>query len=383
MKRTSTIAVRCGVACTLLLGCAGPRAGEPARAAGPPGSVISAAPMAAPSGASAWRIRYVSTGLDGKQIEVTGVVIAPNSQSKSKPVIGYAHGTLGIAKSCAPSTRDPKFKYITGLREMIAHGFVIAATDYPGLGSTGPHPYLVGISEGRAVLDSVRAARRITGPSASARFIPWGYSQGGHAALFAGQLARSYAPELQMAGIAAGAPPTDLHETMRFHIGQNQNRLLAAYLLSSWSSVYHLPLEQLIDKRAALAVRLAARSCLGTTADTVLAILHNAHLGTKFLNERMHKNPAWNRRFTENSPAVVKGAAYFVAQGLTDTIVPPNDTTAYVKRACLNGNRVAYARFPGLGHIAADADAAKSAAVWIAARFKGSPAASDCAASAR
>lgn len=339
--------------------------------------------MAAPSGAVAWRIRYVSTGLDGKRIQVTGAVIAPNSSSTNRPVIGYAHGTLGVAESCAPATRDPKFTYITGLQAMIAHGFVVAATDYPGLGSPGPHPYLVGISEGRAVLDAVRAARHISSTAASRRFIPWGYSQGGHAALFAGQLARGYAPELQMTGIAAGAPPTDLYETIKFHIDQNRNRLLAAYLLSAWSSVYRLPLQQVLDTRSILAVRLAARSCLGTTLDTVIAVLHDVHLGSKFLNERMHSDAAWKKQFIENSPGVVSGPAYFVAQGLTDTIVPPKDTSAYVKRACKNGNRVAYARFAGMGHIAADADAAKSAVAWIAARFKGSSAASDCTSSAR
>ncbi len=352
---------------------------NPASMPGPPGSIVSSVPVAAPGAASAWRIRYVSTGLDGKRIEVTGVVIAPNSSGKNKPVIGYAHGTLGIAERCAPSSRDPKFTYITGLQDMIAHGFVVAATDYPGMGTTGPHPYLVGVSEGRAVLDSVRAARRIAAAGASARFIPWGYSQGGHAALFAGQLAGTYAPELQMAGIAAGAPPTDLYETIKFHIDQNRNRLLAAYLLSAWSSVYHLHLEEVLDKRSISALRLAARSCLGTRLDAVFAALHNVNLGSKFLNERMHSNVAWNRRFAENSPGIVSRAPYFVAQGLTDTIVPPNDTNAYVKRACSNGNRVAYARFAGMGHIAADADAAKSAVAWISARFKGSPALSDCA----
>jgi hypothetical protein len=35
------------------------------------------------------------------------------------------------------------------------------ATDYPGLGTPGVHAYLMGESEGRAVLDSVRAARNL------------------------------------------------------------------------------------------------------------------------------------------------------------------------------------------------------------------------------
>jgi hypothetical protein len=46
---------------------------------------------------------------------------------------------------------------IWGLADILAKGYVVVATDYPGLGTPGIHPYLIGISEARAVLDSVRA----------------------------------------------------------------------------------------------------------------------------------------------------------------------------------------------------------------------------------
>jgi len=107
------------------------RAANSTPALGPPGSLISFSPIAPPPGASAWKIRYVSTGLDGKPIEVSGVVIAPDSPGANRPVIAYAHGTTGITDACAPSARDPKFKLLTGLQDMIGHGFVVAATDYP------------------------------------------------------------------------------------------------------------------------------------------------------------------------------------------------------------------------------------------------------------
>ena len=88
-------------------------------------------------------------------------------------------------------------------------GYVVAATDYPGLGTPEAHPYLVGDSEARAVLDSVRAARN--------------YGRRGRSALrrtgrFAGRAGRPlyrlplrrYAPDLQLVGVAAAAPATEL-----------------------------------------------------------------------------------------------------------------------------------------------------------------------------
>jgi len=91
---------------------------------------------------------------------------------------------------------------------MVHRGYIVAATGYPGLRTAGPHPYLVSVSEGRAVLDSVRAARNLAQDEAQKRFAVWGHSQGGQAVLYAAVIAKSYAPELELAGVAAAAPAT-------------------------------------------------------------------------------------------------------------------------------------------------------------------------------
>ena len=104
---------------------------------------------------------------------------------------------------------------------MLDRGFVIAATDYAGLGGQGMHPYLIGLSEARAVLDSVRAARQLPDAAAGDRFAVWGHSQGGHAALFTGEQAASYAPELKLVGVAAAAPATYLGELFRADRGSS------------------------------------------------------------------------------------------------------------------------------------------------------------------
>ena len=49
---------------------------------------------------------------------------------------------------------------IWNLGDMLSQGYVVVATDYPGLGTDGIHPYLIGESEGRAVLElGARRAR--------------------------------------------------------------------------------------------------------------------------------------------------------------------------------------------------------------------------------
>src|ERR1700760_2363742 len=150
-------------------------------AAGPPGSVIRSEPMdGAPAFGIARRVLYRSTSPEGKPIAVSGVIVTPPGDAPAGgwPIVAWAHPTTGIVPRCAPSLAIFLFQQIAGSRPLIEQGFAIAATDYPGLGTPGPHPYLVGVSEARAVIDSVRAARAFPGVTGK-RFAVWGHSQGG------------------------------------------------------------------------------------------------------------------------------------------------------------------------------------------------------------
>ena len=135
----------------------------------------------APLDALAYGVLYRSTGLKGEPIAVSGAIIISAGQPPpgGRPIVAWAHPTTGIVPRCAPSLALFLFQQIQGLREMMRRGYIVAATDYPGLGTPGPHPYLVGESEGRAVLDSVRAARALVSAEANNQAAFWGHSQGG------------------------------------------------------------------------------------------------------------------------------------------------------------------------------------------------------------
>ena len=145
---------------------------------------------------------------------------------------------------------------------MLRRGYVIAATDYPGLGTEGIHPYLIGDSEAYSVLDSVRAARELPDAKAQKRFAVWGHSQGGHAALFTGQLAASYAPDLELVGVAAAAPATYLAELFEADRHTQSGLTLTSMALLSWSKLYHLPTQDIVDTGALAAYERVASDCL-------------------------------------------------------------------------------------------------------------------------
>ena len=83
------------------------------------------------------------TVLENRDIAVSGVILAPTGAAPTdgRPVVSWAHPTTGVAPACAPSLSPAQAVLIPGLAGMLQAGYVVAATDYPGLGTSGPHPY--------------------------------------------------------------------------------------------------------------------------------------------------------------------------------------------------------------------------------------------------
>ncbi|MDY7232899.1 alpha/beta hydrolase family protein [Hyalangium rubrum] len=157
---------------------------------------------------------YVSESVHGKPIAVSGIIALPKKAAPTNgyPVISWAHGTVGSADTAAPS-RDVQgaaahpynaFPHIL-LNKFLDRGWAVLMTDYEGLGTEGPHPYLLGKSEARGILDIVLAARQLH-PELSDQFAIVGHSQGGQAALFGAHYAPDWTPELTLRAVAALAP---------------------------------------------------------------------------------------------------------------------------------------------------------------------------------
>jgi alpha-beta hydrolase superfamily lysophospholipase len=345
----------------------------------------------APCWLSASRVLYLSTGLDGALVPVSGVVVAPRGPVPpgGRPVVAWAHPTTGVATGCAPSLLGRHFfegtlgvpgGSIPGLSELLAAGFAVAATDYPGLGTPGPHPYLVGESEGRAVLDSVRAARGLAEVGASTRFAVWGNSQGGQAALFAGQLAAAYAPELSLVGVAAAAPPTDLAALLEVGLGTDVGKVLAAYSFWAWSRVYDAPLSAVVSPAQLPVVEAVASTCVAYPWQALEVLSAAKPLREGFPSANPGTVQPWQTLLARNRPGQsAAGAPVFIAQGTADRLVDPQVTAAFVASLCRHGEAVRYLQMAEVGHLEAGDRAAASAVGWLQDRFAGRPAPNDCA----
>jgi acetyl esterase/lipase len=358
-------------------------AGPTAVVAGPAGSLVRLEALSgAPDGAAAYRILYRSTGLNNESILVSGAIIIPPGPPPpgGRPIVAWAHPTSGVEPQCAPSLARSLFRQIQGLRAMVELGYVVVATDYPGLGTPETHPYLVGVSEGRAVLDSVRAARQMPEAAVGSRFAVWGHSQGGQAALYTGLIAKDYAPELTLLGVAAAAPATDLVTLVNDDFNSVGGKNLTAMTLWSWARVYNAPIDRVVAPDAMPVVNRLAAECIESIFDILVRRRTERPLEQSFLTvQNFTALEPWHSLLASNTPgALPPGIPVFLAQGDADQLVRPAVTRAYMGQLCRAGSRVRMVWLPGVGHGFAARDSASAAVAWMTDRFAAAVPPNDC-----
>ncbi|MGE0027802.1 MAG: lipase family protein [Thermoleophilia bacterium] len=353
-----------------------------------PGTLLRHEPFTAgvPEGATAWRILYSTTGMDGRPVAVSGLVIAGATAKASpgpRPVLAWAHGTTGVARGCAPSLlADPSIALPKPMDRILAQGWVVVATDYVGLGGPGVHPYLAGEETGEAVIDSVRAARALdTGMELDSRYAVWGESQGGHAALWTGQVATAgYAPELTLVGVGAAAPASDIGPLMTKALGTKPGKVLTALAVDSWTRVYpELDFDDAVAPRARGLVHAIARRCLFPNFFVVAA--QAVLLPADILTVDITTDPPWKRRVAENTPTGRIAVPVLLAQGTRDQIVDPGVQARYVAARCAAGEDIDFRRYPR-GHVDIMDSAGAELVAWTRRLLAGAPVAEGCATAA-
>jgi alpha-beta hydrolase superfamily lysophospholipase len=370
--------------------------------AGSAGRLIWARPIPAPRGAKAWKVLYRSTLHDGKGVAVSGVVIAPASRPLrgGRPVVAWAHGTLGGARNCAPSipgnpARNLASYYtyrspypidvgVPALTRFLRAGFVVTATDYQGLGTPGIHQYVVGATEAHNVLDSVKAAKQIRAAGAGNDVVVLGWSQGGGAAIFTGQAAAArYGAPLRVRGVAALAPAADIGPEFAGRAppgptspsAPSHDAVLQLNVFRGMAAAYaELDTDDVVTPSGRRVLKALDVECTIHVADVL------EELGTDPATLFKRPIPAdWQRRLDENTAGnETTVAPVLVMQGTADTVVNPNGTTQYVQRACNSDQPVDYAVYQGATHQTIPFVAQNRYVRWIADRFAHRRAPSDC-----
>ena len=331
-------------------------------------------------GAKAYRVLYKTTGLDRSPAVASGLIVVPNGPAPrgGRPVVAYTHGIVGVARGCAPSLRTTGAgQFIEGLGQFIAAGYVVAATDYGGLGTPGPYAYLSGPVAAMNAIDIVRAARGLRVAHAGRSFAVWGHSEGGQAALFAAQLAASYAPGLHLVGAAAGAPVPEPVRVFRINRATAGGKLLIAMALTAWERAFHDPaILELVAPSARATAGAVAERCLYGKEGAALAAQAAA---ITFAAAPEWRAEPWRRILAEATPGGRPIAVpLLLIQGGADKVIPPVLTERLARSLCAAGETVELRLYPAAEHAEAGIVASPDVAAWIAGRFAGAAAPSTC-----
>ena len=347
-------------------------------AAQPVGALLRAEHVSGvPSDGVGWRVLYVSQDAAGAKVVTSGLVFAPRRgvvPAGGRPVVAWAHPTVGMGDECAPSRTSPVESDVPGLANFLASGWVVAATDYAGLGTAGTEQYLVGAAEAHDVLNSVRAARALRAAHAGTRVAIFGHSQGGHAALWTADAA-PYAPELSLVGVAAAAPAAELVPLIDHQWSSIYGSLIGAEVLVSFPETYPKLRLDTITSRSPAQIATLANKCIETAA---LDIVASKAIGVGPLIDRNPlTQPRWRAALAANTPPP-PSIPTLIVQGTADPIVLPGTNVLYARAACATDHPMSAAFIGTLGHTQAGFAAAPMVYTWFQQRFAAVPPSTTC-----
>ncbi|OBA86169.1 hypothetical protein A5662_03140 [Mycobacteriaceae bacterium 1482268.1] len=334
-------------------------------------------------GATKYTVAYRSTsGIDGTEQNVSGTILVPPGEPPLDgwPVIAYGHGGSGISTECGPS-RFPDLKgYDDVAASLVALGYIVALTDYEGLGMGGVYPFLEPATAAFNMIDSVRAARQIV-PDASTRWLAVGVSEGGQASWAANELAKDYGEGLQFLGSASLSPFVDLSELPGLAeagwLTKAQQAMLPALVFGLRNThpnlnpddYLHGALARNQDMWLACAGPLAARQ---STAVGELKIADSQPV-TAEAREALRQAL---RSYA--LPQRLSTAPMLVITGSDDDTVRSQWITSAVERACAQGGVVEFVVRPGEGHH--NLEGGPRVAQWLSERLTGEPPVNTCGA---
>lgn len=304
------------------------------------------------SGVTKALIKYTSYDEDGEKIVVYGRAYVPQNGSKL-PIMGFAPGTTGIGDQCASSLEQPQVKnwanYESHMVTYAGQGYAAFITDYEGMRDPSRiHHYMNGELEGRAVIDGVRALENwnpVKNRLDDKNIFLAGFSQGGHAVMWADKISPEYAPNVDIKGVVGFGPVSDVERTLTdVTKGANIN-WFGPYVLTSYQDIYNeqYPIEQLLSPRWAPSFEAESQAhCIdnliahfGKTPQGVYTPEFIADMSDGKIDNPQYADFARDLRLNAVGDQKTTTAKRIIQGGLDNVVLPAQQDSAF-KKICSN-----------------------------------------------
>ncbi len=361
---------------------------------GKPGAVVRSRSVVPQLGTGApatkaWTVMYHSRDTAGRDIPVTGTVLVPEAAwtgTGPRPVVGFAVGTQGPGPQCAPSKQlaTGNDYETSNIDQALRKGWAVAVTDYEGYTTGSRATYVVGRSEGHAVLDAVRAARDLpaAGIAPAAPVLLWGYSQGGGASAWATVLQPSYAPELRLVADASGGVPAD-SRAVGDSLNGNVGAAFLLYSVSGFGAAYpsQFPIEQHLNATGKQVLADVNTQCVTDSLGRYAFQDVSQYLKPGETTATFQAIPSVAKVLEANTlttKSLLPEVPVFQYHGLGDEVVPLGQAMTLHSTWCAKGVTTVFQGFPG-EHLTTNAQASGVAVQFLADRLAGTPVTGSCA----
>lgn len=331
----------------------------------------------------AWQLMYRSTDHRGRPVAMVGTVLVPvNAPASGRQLLVYNVAYDALTLRCAPS-----YEFVKGtaleqalIQQALKQGLVVMSPDYEGLQSL----WTVGLNSGQGVLDGARAAENFALAGLDGANTPvaiTGYSGGALASAWANELYRSYAPELNIKGVAAGGVPVDLGNVAR----KIDGKLFAGVYFGATAALARaypeIDVQSLTNDKGKKALEKAADMCLGqflTGAPDPLVAFAYQKMSKLVTVPDLLAVPEVKRVIAENRLGQrTPGAPMYLYQGTLDELMPLADVDALVKTYCSAGVKLSYKKVVS-DHILLAVSGFGNALSFLKDRLADKPAPSTC-----
>jgi hypothetical protein len=334
----------------------------------------------------AYQLLYRTTDATGHPTATVTTLMLPTLPAPGRrKLVSYHTAEDSLTTRCAPSytlrtgtgsTQNVESGLITPL---LAHGWDVVVPDYQGPRSL----WAVGAMAGHAALDSVRAAEQFGPAGLDGHRTPvgmMGYSGGSIPTVWANSMAKDYAPELNLVGVAAGGIPADLKQSLPTIDGSLFFGAIAVTV--AFNRAYpELELGTLLTERGRDFAEQAGRDGYGCAGAISAAPFGRLSQYTHYRDTKALLDVPRVRRTLDRvsllGRAPQRAPAYFY-NAIHDELIVISEVDDLVTENCADGASIDYHRDPLGGHLTGAAAYAGPAINFLADRFAGRRAPNTC-----
>jgi hypothetical protein len=350
-------------------------------------STLHLGPMSTPVNST--QLLYRTTGQLGQPTVTVTTVLAPVDAPVTPNIVGYLSFYDGLDAKCDPSytlaggdagdkTNQQAEEEELLISWYLSQGFVVTVPDFQGTRLA----WMAGRESGYGTLDAIRATQSfLHAPDAKVGLS--GYSGGAVAADWASELAPSYAPKMNIVGVAEGGVPVNYFHLFEYANGTEVYSAAIPGMLLGLARAYRLELDRYLSPYGAKVVREESKECLTALFGrypglTVAKILKPQYRDWEHV-------PALARMLREQTMGTAPGhptAPLLMgvgnSDGKGDGVMRAGDVKALAAEYCRQGVTVQYEEYQGAPHEAAGAFFEPETGPFLVERFAGVPFAGNC-----